>query len=279
MKGMIGRGLRLGRVGARGIGGTAVLLFLCAGSASASHIDGGAYYGDLTGGGTIEIMVSDDGSQLDAVTGRNVPSFPQPACGPFGEGTANNVPVVNHAYSVANGNPGVTSSGSFTDYGEVSGTYLVQAGGCSSGTQAFTATIPADLEIGRSSDSSLQGDGVYSRNGANQTRKWAAKRGQTRDFLVAIGNDGPDEATATGDGCSSSSGFKVTYQDLTGDVTNDVVAGTYQRNVAAGSFFTVDMQIKVKGNAKVGKTKSCKLGGEIDGTRDVVRAQLKVTPG
>jgi hypothetical protein len=277
MKGTIGRGSQLGRLGVRVIGGTAALLLLCAGSATASHIHGGAYYGDLPGGGTIEIFVSADGSEADAVTGRNVPSFPQPACGPFVEGTANDVPITNHAYAVSN-NPGVTSSGSFTDYGEVSGSYLVQAGGCSSGIQAFTATIPVDLEIGRSNDPSLKGDGVYSRNGGNQTRKWSAKRGQTRHFLVSVGNDGPDQAAATVDGCSSSSGFKVSYDDPS-DVTDEIVAGTYQRNLAAGASVSVDMQIKVRGNAKVGKTKSCKLGAEIDGTRDVVRAQLEVKPG
>jgi hypothetical protein len=277
MTGIIGRGSRLGRVGAGAIGGAGALLLLCAGAATASHIDGGAYYGDLPGGGTIEVLISNDGSEADAVTGRNMPATPPP-CGNFIEATANDVPISSHAYSVAN-NPGVTSSGSFASYGEVSGTYLAQASGCSSGTQAFTAAIPVDVALGRSNDPSPLGDGVYSRTGANQTREWTAKQGRTRTFVAGVANDGPYEETAEVDGCASTKGFKVTYRDPGGDITDEVVAGTYQKDLLPGAGLGVNIDIKAKQSAKVGKTKSCKLGGEIDGTRDVARAQLKVKEG
>jgi hypothetical protein len=277
MIGMIGTGSRLARIGAGGIAAATALL-LCAGSASASHINSGAYYGNLSGGGTIEVLVSSDGNAADAVTGRNVPAFPD-TCGDFVEGTANNVPITNHAYSVANGNPGVTSSGSFTDYGEVSGTYLVQNGGCSSGTQSFTGLIPADTLIGRSPDSSLLGDDLHSRTGANQIRKWNAKRGQTRSFDVQARNDGPVPEVAQVDGCASSNGFKVTFFDGANDVTGDVEGDQYSFNLDPNVGRTLQMKIKAKASARVGKTKSCAFGAEIHDTEDVVMAKVKVKSG
>jgi hypothetical protein len=272
-----GRGSRPVRFGVGAAAG-AVALLLCTGPASASHTDAGAYYGDLPGGGTIELFVSSDGSELDAVTGRNVPSFPQPACSPFIEGTRNDEPITNHAYSTTN-NPGTSSSGTFAPYGAVSGTYSIQSGGCSTGTQSFTARFPVDTLIGRTPDITLIGDDVHSRNGANQTRKWNARRGQTRSFDVQVRNDGPVTDNAFVDGCSSPNGFKVKYFDGATDVTTDVEAGTYSFNLDPDVGRTLQMELKAKASAPIGKSRSCAVAGAFEDMEDVVKAKVKVKRG
>ncbi len=251
------------------------LLLMASPPASANHVGEARYYGTFGDGGTIELGVSEDETTVSVDADAMPGTSGMTPCGLLGSGP-DDFPVTNHSYSFNQGNPGASGNGDFSTYGIVTGAHQIAIGSCTSGFDSFTATIPADGLIGRSSDASLRGDGVYGRNGKNQTRKWTAERGQTRSFEVRVTNDGPDTTPAVADGCSSSAGFKVTYEENGVDVTTEVVAGLYQDTLLPNDSIVLDMQIKAKGGVNVGKTKSCKFGGEIDNTRDVVRAQLKV---
>jgi hypothetical protein len=136
-----------------------------------------------------------------------------------------------------------------------------------------------DATVRRSGNDDPLGDNVYNTSGAGQTRKWSAIRGKTRSFVVELQNEGPAQAALAVQGCAKSKGFKVKYFDGAANVTPQVVAGSYHRNLDAAGSRSLRLAITPKDDAKVGQTKSCKVGASTPANADVIKAQLKVKRG
>jgi hypothetical protein len=260
--------------------GVAVMLAAPA-VASATHVSGATYNGTVStgSGGTVELIVSDDGQTLSfEAEGLGNGS----TCTDVGFGPIPDIPISNHSFSYLSDNGLISASGTFGVPGDASGGAQVLTTPCTTGSQAWTAaTLVAgpDATIARSSDASARGEDVYNASAAGQVRKWSAKRGQTRHFDVGITNDGNLTGSFAVKGCGSSKGFRVRYEDSGDNLTSAVVAGYTTAPLSTGESLELDLAIKVQKKAKVGKTKSCKIVAEADGGIDAVKAELKVKRG
>lgn len=268
------------RIGLRaGILGAIAALGLATGSAHANHVSGATYTGTVTTGepgGTVELVVSDDGTTVDF----NAEGFGQSGCSEstFGQ---TDIPITNHSFFFSGTSPTRSVSGSFPSLGAASGTVRLSFA-CDSGFMSWSATTPiaaADALIGRSTDSSLLGNGVFNGTGEGQTRGWAAKRGQTRTFRVPAQAEGTTPGDIRVSGCASSSKFKVRYVLGGADVTAGVVAGAFTRNLDPGETLALQLKIRPKGSANAGQLKTCAVRASGDSNRDTVVAKVRVRRG
>jgi hypothetical protein len=244
-------------------------------AASAVVIPGATYSGTFStgAGGTATLVVSADGSEVSFSGG----NFGEPACA--GSIATFPLPITDGSFSQLTAT--IDIQGSFDTPGTASGSAR-NTTFCESGTRAWTATTEIawpDALIGRSTDAALLGQDVYNTTAAEQTRAWAAKRGQARRFETTIENDGTSAAAPTVKGCGSSKGFKVTYASGPSNVTGEVTGGNYEPELDPGESDPLALVIKPTRKAKPGKTKSCKLTVEAGEVVDAVKAELTVKRG
>jgi hypothetical protein len=242
----------------------------------------GTYTGTFTSGtpgGTVSVVVSNDGSEAD---------FSSAGWGNNGDCPTNSVdrsdlPIAGESFSFFDGGPPLVSiSGFFGSPGVVSGSAQI-SGACNTGTQTWTAetdVVWPDALIGRSTDSALLGDDVYNTTAADQTRRWSAKRRRARRFKLTLQNDGTERGRLDVSGCKSSGPFTVTYTTGSRDITNRVEDGNYRTaNLDPDEAEQIVLKIKVARRARIGKTKTCKVTTSSDGVADAVVAKLRVRRG
>jgi hypothetical protein len=247
-------------------------------SASANHVPGATYEGEVTTGqgGDVTLTVSGDGTTVEAefqglgnVSG---------TCTGVGFSTGP-VPITNHAFTYTSPNNLVTANGTFGP-SSVNGGAQVLTTPCTTGSQAWRVVGP-DGFFETDVPGNFLGLEVFDPNGAGQTQEHKVKQGATGSVPFQIGNFGQSPESFLLKGCKSSKGFKVSYSDESGKVTDEVTDGSYETESLAPAEIAADTQelslkVKVAKDAKVGKTKSCKIEAASDILVDVIKAKVKV---
>jgi hypothetical protein len=255
-----------------------VALLALPSSASANHVPSATYEGEVTTGqfGDVTLTVSEDGSTVDAsFTGMGSQNG---MCTGVGFSTGP-VPITNHSFSYLSPNGQVSASGTFGP-SSVDGGAQVLTDPCTTGSQAWRVVGP-DGFFETDVPGNFLGLEVFEPSGAGQTQEHKVKQGATGPVPFQIGNFGQSSASFLLKGCKSSKGFKVKYSDESGDVTNEVVDGSYETESLAPAEIAADTQehtlkVKVAKDAKPGKTKSCKIEAASDILVDVIKAKVKV---
>jgi hypothetical protein len=246
---------------------------LAAAPASANHVPGATYAGTVFGGGTVSLVVSDDGTQVDFDSA----GWSGNGCGTSSAGR-DDMPITNHTFSYSDSMSGI--SGSFPSPGTASGTVRVSLG-CNTGDVSWTATTPitwADATVARSGAGQTLGNDVYNQSGKDQTSRSSAKPGQNSSFKIGLQNDGTEQGTVNVDGCGSSSGVHVSYLAGSHNVTQQVRNGVYARQLDPDEHASLKLKMSVAPHANAGKT-TCPVKASTAANADVVKAKLKVKPG
>lgn len=100
----------------------------------------------------------------------------------------------------------------------------------------------------------LVGNDIYNSSGLNQTRSGAYVAGARPLFRISIQNDGnvADKFLVAASGATVT-GYKIRYFRGTTEITNAVVAGSYQTPVLGpGRSITIEAWVKVRSTAAVG---------------------------
>lgn len=246
--------------------------------AGASHFRGGNYYGKVTTGhgGTVTLAVSEDDETVEF----SFNGLGNGSC--MGVGFSDITPIVNHGFNYTSGDSLRTANGTFGP-SFVAGGAQVLTTPCTTGSQAWIVKGP-DGFLETEIPGDFLGLNVLNPTGEDQTQQRSAKRGRSAKFDVGIANQSPDSTTFLVKGCKSSNGFKVSYRDETGNVTNAITDGSYETdNIAsseiAADFHALDLKIKALNSAEPGKTKTCKLTSDSGLLIDVIKAKLKVQGG
>jgi hypothetical protein len=251
--------------------------------ASADHVAGVTYNGTVTGGGTIELVVSDDGSEV-TVTARNMPGPGAPPACTVTEATRGPLAISDHGFSLSEFD--VLMTGSFSTPGTVSGSVRVNAG-CDTGFETFTAETPVVWPDAFLEHAVLgfAGEDIYNTSGNNQVITQRVRQGKTGRFTVHIQNDGTEPDDIDVAGCGSSRGFRVTYTQGGENVTPLVTSGGYETApLDTNQEEALKLAIKVSRRANSGKRKTCKVMSTHSGVfrgieepiTDAVKAQVKV---
>ena len=124
---------------------------------------------------------------------------------------------------------------------------------------AGTATHRPDAQIGASTAGPWLGNGVYNVTGSGQSLLRTVARGSSGSFWMRVQNDGNVRDTFSMKAPAAPAGFTVTYKVGTTTMTAAVVAGTYERALAAGSTFKIHVIIGVKHTAAVGAVFHAKM--------------------
>jgi uncharacterized membrane protein len=96
------------------------------------------------------------------------------------------------------------------------------------------------------------GNGIYNTTGASQLRGVTISRGHTATFHWRVQNDGALTDRVLLSAAAGNASFTVSFLSGTTNVTAAVVAGTYGRNLAPGSAFTLTVKIGVTLKAAIG---------------------------
>ena len=254
--------------------------------AGAVVIPGATYSGTFnTGtGGTIELVVSADGSSVEF----NAGLFGQEGCA--GNSLANERTITDDSFSLfVTGPPLVDVQGFFGTPGTVSGSARI-SGVCESGTQSWTAETPVVWPDGviEHAAAGFAGEDIYNATGTDQTRKWSVHPGKAARFAVHVENEGTEADGIDVAGCGPSRGFRVKYTQTGDNVTKQVRSGSYQTAaLATAESETIKLAIRATKKAKPGKTKSCKVAmshsgvfrGSAAARTDAVKAVVKVKRG
>jgi len=256
-------------------------------AAGAVVIPGATYSGTFnTGtGGTIELVVSADGSSVEF----NAGLFGQEGCA--GNSLANERAITDDAFSLFVPGPPtlIDVQGSFDGLGTASGSARI-SGVCESGTQNWTAETPVVWPDGviEHAAAGFAGEDIYNATGTDQTRKWSVHQGKAARFAVHVQNDGTEADGIDVAGCGPSRGFRVKYTQTGDNVTKQVRSGSYQTAaLATAESETIKLAIRATKKAKPGKTKSCKVAmshsgvfrGSAAARTDAVKAVVKVKRG
>ncbi|MEA2522689.1 MAG: hypothetical protein QOI81_2335 [Actinomycetota bacterium] len=139
-----------------------------------------------------------------------------------------------------------------------------------------------DTSIKRSTDTlSLdRGIGIYNATTKNQGVTTKVAAGSFATFNVVVRNAGSATDSITVGGCSSSSGFVVTYRSSKADITADIVAGTQSTGtLASADAYSLNVRIQATSATVSGSKDICKItaasANDVAKT-DVVRATLVV---
>lgn len=255
-------------------------------AAAATVVPGVTYEGTFTSGtpgGTVSLVVSDDGTQVD---------FSSADWGNNGDCATNSLgrddlPISSDSFSFFDGGPPFVSiNGFFGAPGVASGTAQI-SGVCNSGSQSWTAETPVVWPDAFLEHAALgfAGENVYNTTGADQVITQKVRQGKVGRFMVHIENEGTEADAINVAGCSSSKGFRVTFSQGGANITGPVAEGTYQTaTVDTGESETLKLAIKVSRRARPGKTKACRVMTSHSGVfrglespvTDVVKAQVKV---
>jgi hypothetical protein len=253
----------------------AALVLATAGTALADHVPGGSYAGEVTTGqgGTVALDVSGDGSTVDiAFNGLgNVAG----TCTGVGF-SADDLPITNHSFSYSANGGQITASGSFGP-SSAGGAAQVLNTPCTTGSQAWFVAGPDGFLETR--PGVFRGEGVLNDTGADQTQQRSVKRGKSAEFGIHVTNQGVDANAFNVKGCKTSKGFKVSYTDIGGNVTESVTEGSYGTVVLApeaADDHELALKIKAQRSANPGKTKTCKVTTSSDLFVDVIKAKLRV---
>jgi len=258
-----------------------VALLALPSSASASHVAGATYEGEVTSGqgGDVTLTVSGDGTTVvaDFQGLGNVSG----TCTGVGFSTDAR-PITNHSFTFTSPSGLVTANGTFGP-SSVNGGAQVLTTPCTTGSQAWRVVGP-DGWFETDVPGNFLGIEVFDPNGAGQTQEHKVKQGATGPVPFQIGNFGQSSESFVLKGCKSSKGFKVSYTDDSGKVTDEVTEGSYETKSIAPAFIAADseeltLKVKVSKDAKVGKTKSCKIEAASDILVDVIKAKVKVKKG
>jgi hypothetical protein len=106
--------------------------------ASANHIPGATYTGNVTGGGTVTITISADGGQVASFV---VQSVPAPPC-TFNT-SAPNTPINDHSFTRTTPSPSPHFTGSFPSAQSAAGTLRIFSSQCDTGVRDWSATTAA----------------------------------------------------------------------------------------------------------------------------------------
>lgn len=128
-----------------------------------------------------------------------------------------------------------------------------------------------DLLVGKT-ELSLVGDDVYEPTPITQILNGKIKRGRAKSFVIGVSSDA-NVAQVAVQGCAGSNGFKVTYERGGTDVTDEVVAGTQETEVAS----TPDpLDVRVKAKRSAHGTLACTVTGTHEASADdSVQLKLK----
>ena len=241
--------------------------------AVANHQPGRDYNGTVTTGegGTVELNVSEDGSEVDA----EFQGLGNAANSCFGVGFSTGpLPVAGHAFTYTANEGQVTANGSFGP-SFAAGSAQVLTNPCTTGSQSWFIDGPdAFFQVGGTDE----GVGILNNTGKDQTRKRGAKPGKSVKYELRFSNAGEESEDFGVEGCQGSKGFKVSYRDATGDVTDLVSEGDYETPILdpAGVPHELTLKIKALNSAKKGKAKSCRIIQDSNTFVDVVKAKLEV---
>ncbi len=195
-----------------------------------------------------------------------------------GVGFGETVPITNHAFTYSANMGQLTANGTFGP-SFVTGSAQVLTNPCTTGSSRGSSPAPTATSRRPRGNSSAPTSSTT--RGEDQTQQLTAKRGQSTTFDVGVVNQGETTSDFLVKGCKSSKGFKVTWSDDSGNVTQQIGDGTYETAQLASTQVGNDPQelklkIKALSSAKVGKTKTCKAVPSGDFLVDVVKAKLKV---
>ena len=140
------------------------------------------------------------------------------------------------------------------------------------------AGVQPDLRISGRQSTGYIGDGVYTDNGAGQTKSRKARRGQLRSFFIEVTNDGTTTERITLFGTASQRGSRVTYLNEGVDLTR-ALTGTNGAwvDLPPDQYALVRVDIRIGRKAAVGSRKSALLTAvSQSGLSDVVKATVTV---
>jgi hypothetical protein len=249
--------------------------------ASANHVPGATYEGEVTTGqhGGVTLVVSQDGTTVDA-------SFQglgnlSGTCMGVGFSTGP-VPITGHSFSFSGNMGQITASGTFSP-SSVGGAAQVLTNPCTTGSQSWRVVGP-DGFFETDVPGDFLGLNVFDPNGAGQTQEHKVKQGATGRVPFQIANFGQSSESFLLKGCKSSKGFKVGYSDESGDVTDDINDGAYETKSIAPAEIASDteeltLKVKVAKDAKPGKVKSCRIEAASELLVDVIKANVTVKRG
>jgi hypothetical protein len=244
-------------------------------SASANHVPGATYEGEVTTGqgGDVTLTVSGDGTTVEAefqglgnVSG---------TCTGVGFSTGP-VPITNHSFTYTSPSNLVTANGTFGP-SSVNGGAQVLTTPCTTGSQAWRVVEP-DMVIEKPEELGLD---VFNPSGSGQTVTLNGRRGESHSVSAGVVNAGTDADSFRVKGCGPAKGVKPTYRGLDQvDITDEVRSGSYETgDVAPSDFSRIDLNLKVTQRAKPGKTFTCKVTADSGRLVDTIKAKLEVKRG
>ena len=186
------------------------------------------------------------------------------------------VPITNHSWSFSGSGGQITANGTFGPSFAAGGAQvLAPAAFCTTGSQAWIVDGPdAFFDLG----ATTEGQGILNNTGTDQTRKRGAKPGESERYELRFSNAGEESEDFGVEGCQGSKGFKVSYRDATGDVTDLVSEGDYETPILdpAGVPHELTLKIKALKSTKKGKAKSCRIIQDSNTFVDVIKAKVEV---
>lgn len=130
----------------------------------------------------------------------------------------------------------------------------------------------------RLGNGALTPNDVYNTNGAGQSRSANVGNAGTATFTVQTRNDSAAVDDVRVRGGASTTQFKVTYRDGATDVTNQVVAGTFEySNLAPGATRNLTVTIKARSGTPVNATITNKVtltSQTLTTVKDAVKAKV-----
>lgn len=233
------------------------------------------YVGEVTSGqgGTVTLEVAGDSSTVEASFAGlgNVAG----TCTGIGFDTGP-VPIANHSWSFSGSGGQVTANGTFGPSFAAGGAQVLSpAAPCTTGSQSWFIDGPdAFFQVGGTDE----GAGILNNTGKDQTQKRGAKPGESERYELRFSNAGEESEDFGVEGCQGSKGFKVSYRDATGDVTDLVSEGDYETPILdpAGVPHELTLKIKALKSTKKGKAKSCRIIQDSNTFVDVIKAKVEV---
>jgi hypothetical protein len=110
-----------------------------------------------------------------------------------------------------------------------------------------------DAMIGAATTGPWVGNNVYNATGLGQTLMRSVSRGRSFSYWVMVQNDGTGGDTLAIKGWAAPASFTIAYRARGIDVTTSVEAGTYQRGLAPGSSFWLQVVVGVRRTGVVGR--------------------------
>ncbi len=257
---------------------TAVTLLALPATASAGHVAGATYEGEVTSGqgGTVTLEVSNNGATVEA----SFQGLGHPTNGCTGVGfSTGQVPVTNHSFTFSGNEGRVTANGTFGPSSVIGGAQTLSPSPCTTGSQSWRVVGP-DMILTKPVES---GFGVFNHTGSGQTVSLKGRRGGTVSVLASVVNAGVEADSFLVEGCGPGKGIKTKYEDSDdNDITDAVREGTYETGSLAplgGDEEEVVLGLKVTQKAKPGKTFSCNVTADSGLLVDTVKVKLDIKRG